>query len=124
MGFVDAIGNSFKKVAGLNQLENEGQMQKNIFARDPGYIVPVDENKNKIPDILETRHHKEFGDETPRKDKLKPFSFKKPRKEYNQSFDNKGKYVLTATYPLPPINHEKKMLERNKRLRNKDNKFF
>jgi len=134
MGFMDSIGGMFggKKSAknnpnqnnNLNQLQNEGWMRDNIEARDPNYILDDDKDKDGIADALETKHHKSFGDEILRQDKLKPFSFKKPRKDYNQSFDKKGRYVATATYPLPPVSHDKKMFEMNKKINNKDNKFF
>jgi hypothetical protein len=135
MGFMDSIGGMFKgkKVSGvnnpsqnnnLNQIQNEQWMRENTLIRDPMYVYDDDKDNDGIADALETKHHKSFGDGAPRPDKLKPFSFKKPRKDYNQSFDNKGRYLVTATYPLPPISHQKKMLERNKKLRNQDNKFF
>jgi hypothetical protein len=54
----------------------------------------------------------------------KPFSFKGKNRDYNVSFDTKGKFVPTATYPLPPVSHQQKLLDRNRRMRNKDNKFL
>ena len=134
MGFMDSIGgflggkksgaNNPSQNNNLNQLQNEQWMRENTLQRDPMYVYDEDKDNDGITDALETKHHKSFGDGNPRPDKLKPFSFKKPRKDYNQSFDNKGKYVVTATYPLPPLSHQKKMLDRNKKLRNQDNKFF
>jgi hypothetical protein len=135
MGFLNSVGGLFKgKKASeinnpsinnnLNQNRNEQLMSNNTFARDPNYIIPVDEDENGIPDMLETKHRKNYGDGNKQLDKLSPFSFKSPRKDYNQSFDKKGRYVPTATYPLPPISHDKKMFARNKKINNKDNKFF
>ena len=135
MGFLNSINGLFKgkKTAAINnpnlnnnlsQQQNERRMMDNTFARDPNYVIPIDENENGIPDILETKHKAEYGDGESKLGKLKPFTFKGPRKDYNQSFDNKGRYVPTATYPLPPISHEKKMFARNRRINNKDNKFF
>ena len=83
-----------------------------------------DEDGNGVPDALEVKHHKYMGDGIPREDKLKPFSFKKPRKDYNQSFDHKGRYVATVTYPLPPVKHEKDMFERNRAINNQNNDFL
>jgi hypothetical protein len=108
----------------LNQRENERLMSNNTFARDPNYIVPVDEDENGVADVLETKHKNQYGDGNKKLGKLEPFSMKQPRKDYNQSFDNKGRYINTATYPLPPISHDKKMFARNKQINNKDNKFF
>ena len=116
--------NNVNKNSSLNQLQNEQLMSNNTYARDPNYIIPVDADNNGVPDILETKHKKNYGDGNKQLGKLQPFSFKKPRKDYNQSFDKKGRYVPTATYPLPPISHDKKMFERNRRINNKDNKFF
>ena len=135
MSWFGNVANAAKKnVLGNNTSPN--QLVEERFIRQPN-IQSVQQNNslideyyqedadgNGVPDSLEVKHHKSFGDGIPRPDKLKPFSFKKPRKDYNQSFDKKGRYVPTATYPLPPISHEKKMLAMNKRLRNKDNKFF
>lgn len=133
MSIFGAISNGFKKVAkgnnphlsnNINQLQNESYMRnpQQDPAFNPNALADVDGDG--IADILETKHHKEFGDGMLRQDKLKPFSFKQPRKDYNQSFDKKGRYVITATYPLPPLSHEKKMIERNRKLNNKDNKFI
>jgi hypothetical protein len=147
MGFFDKAGNGFKKaVAGftnpnknnsLNQMQNEQQMKTGVFARDPNFTVPVkdgagidrpgtnyDEDGNGVADALETKHRKDYGDGKKPLAKLSPFSFKKPRKDYNMSFDKKGRYVPTATYPLPPVSHDKKMFAMNRRINNKDNKFF
>jgi hypothetical protein len=133
MGIMDSIGGLFGKKSGvnnpnennnLNQLQNEEWMRANTLVRDPMYIYDDDKDNDGVADALEVKHHKDFGDGIPRPTKLNPFTFKKPRKDYNQSFDRKGKYIVTATYPLPPLSHQKKMLERNKQLRNKDNKFF
>jgi hypothetical protein len=77
-----------------------------------------------VPDMLQLKHYKEYADGEIPNEKLNPFTFKKPRKDYNQSFDKKGYYIPTATYPLPPLSHDKKMFARNKRMRNKNNKFF
>lgn len=130
------IWNSAKKnILGNNSSPN--QLVEERFIRRPniqslynnnalidGSHEMADLNGNGVPDALEVKHHKEFGDGIPRQDKLQPFSFKKPRKDYNQSFDHKGRYVATATYPLPPLSHEKKMFAMNKKINNKDNKFF
>jgi len=134
MGFMDSIGGILgKKKSGINnpnennninQMQNEQWTRSNMLARDPNYVMDEDKDNDGIADALETKHHKSFGDGIPRQDKLKPFSFKKPRKDYNQSFDKKGRYIPTATYPLPPISHDKKMFARNKQINNKDNKFF
>jgi hypothetical protein len=135
MTIMDSIGGIFsgKKASGvnnpnlnnnLNQTTNEQWMRENTLIRDPMYVTPVDEDRNGVADILETKHKKGYGDGNKKLPKLQPFSFKKPRKDYNQSFDKKGRYVPTATYPLPPISHDKKMFERNRQINNKDNKFF
>ena len=135
MGFLGKMGGIFsgKKVSAVNnvnlnhnfnQSQNDRLMRENTFARDPNYVVPIDEDENGIPDMLETKHRKEYGDGERQMNKLKPFSFKEPRKDYNQSFDKKGRYVPTATYPLPPVSHDKKMFAMNKKINNKDNKFF
>ena len=135
MSFLGKVGGLFKgkKVAAaanpninnqLNQTQNDRLMASNNFARDPNYVVPVDENENNVPDMLEVKHRKEYGDGEKQLGKLNPFTFKKPRKDYNQSFDSKGRYVRTMTYPLPPISHDKKMFNMNKKINNKDNKFF
>ena len=132
MGFLGKMGGIFsgKKVSAVNnvnlnhnfnQSQNDRLMRENTFARDPNYVVPIDEDENGIPDMLETKHRKEYGDGHKQMNKLKPFSFKEPRKDYNQSFDKKGRYVPTATYPLPPVSHDKKMFEMNKKINNKDN---
>ena len=60
----------------------------------------------------------------PNPKEFKPFSFKDKYKNYNVSYDKKGYFVPTVTYPLPPINHQNKLLDRNRRMRNKDNKFL
>jgi hypothetical protein len=84
-----------------------------------------DEDENGVADALEIKHRKDYGDGNNKElGKLEPFSFKKPRRDYNKSFDNKGRYVPTATYPLPPLSHDKKMFAMNKKINNKDNKFF
>jgi len=133
MGIKSFIGKTFKKIAAinnprvnnnLNQSNNDRLMATNTFAQNPNYIKPVDEDGNDVPDMLELKHRKEYHDGELPEEKLNPFTFKKPRKDYNQSFDKKGFYVPTATYPLPPLSHDKKMFERNKRMRNKNNKFF
>ena len=135
MSFMGKIGGLFKgkKVAAvtnpnlnnqLSQAQNDRLMSQNTFARDPNYVVPIDEDENDVPDMLEVKHKKEYGDGNKELGKLNPFTFKQPRKDYNQSFDGKGRYVRTMTYPLPPISHDKKMFARNRRLNNKDNKFF
>lgn len=108
----------------LNQMQNEQWTRSNVLARDPMYVYDDDKDDDGIADALEVKHHKDFGDGNKKLSKLNPFSFKKPRKDYNQSFDKKGRFVLTATYPLPPISHQKKMFARNKKINNKDNKFF
>ena len=139
MGTMGNIWNSAKNnILGNNNSPNQLVGERQI--RQPNFVSlynnnsliddyhETDKNHNGVPDSLEIKemkkHHEKFGDGVPRDDKLKPFSFKAPRKDYNQSFDHKGKYIVTATYPLPPLSHQKKMLERNKRLRNHDNKFF
>ena len=135
MTFMGKIGGLFKgkKAAAvanpninnnLNQSQNDRLMSQNTFSRDPNYVVPVDEDENNVPDMLETKHKKEYGDGGKELGKLNPFTFKQPRKDYNQSFDKKGRYIPTATYPLPPISHDKKMFAMNRKINNKDNKFF
>lgn len=135
MGIMSSIGGilSGKSASGannpnknnqINQLQNEQMMSSNRLARDPGFINPLDEDGNGVADALETKHRKDYGDGKKPLGKLNPFSFKKPRKDYNQSFDKKGRYVPTATYPLPPVSHDKKMFAMNRKINNKDNKFF
>ena len=133
MGIKNFIGKTLKKMSAihnpsinnnLNQLNNDKLMSSHTFVQNPNYLIPVDDNNNNVPDMLELKHRKEYGDGNPSQEKLNPFSFKKPRKDYNQSFDKKGFYVPTATYPLPPLSHDKKMFDRNKRMRNKNNKFL
>jgi hypothetical protein len=133
MSILGSISNSFKKVAGANNPHlntNINQLQNESYTRNPqknpnfNPNALVDADNDGIADVLETKHHREFGDGIPRQDKLKPFSFKEPRKDYNQSFDKKGRYVVTATYPLPPLSHQNKMIDRNRKLNNKQNKFL
>lgn len=126
MSWIGNIANSAKKnILGTNPSPN--QMIEERYIRQPAPMQGVnnnnslaynDEDENGVMDSLETHPPKQ------KRPRLKPFSFKNPTKDYNQSFDRKGKYLVTATYPLPPLSHQKKMLERNKKLRNKDNKFF
>jgi hypothetical protein len=49
-----------------------------------------------------------------------------PAKDENRdiSKDKKGCYVSTMTYPLPPVNWEKKQLEKNRRMRNSKNNYL
>jgi len=135
MSFISKISKAFgkKKEAAafnpninnnLNQIQNERLKQSNLLVRDPNYVIPADDNDDGVPDMLELKHRKDYGDGIENKGKLQPFSFKNPRKDYNQSFDKKGLYVPTATYPLPPVSWDKKMFKRNQKLRNKNNKFF
>jgi hypothetical protein len=134
MGFMNSIGgllggkksgvNNPNENNNLNQIQNEQWMRENTLVRDPMYVYDDDKDHDGIADALETKHHKNPNDGDKKLGKLNPFSFKKPRKDYNQSFDHKGRYVSTVTYPLPPLSYEKKMFERNKKINNKHNKFF
>lgn len=40
------------------------------------------------------------------------------------SKDKHGHYVSTITYPLPPVNWEKKQFEKNRRMRNGKNSYL
>lgn len=131
MGVVGNLMNSAKKsILGNNSSPN--QLVEERFIRRPNFQSMYnnnaltdgahemeDLNGNGIPDALEVNVPKQ------KRPKLNPFTFKNPTKDYNQSFDHRtGRYVPTATYPLPPLSYEKKMLDRNKKMRNKQNKFF
>jgi hypothetical protein len=107
---------------------NIQSLQSNNALTDDYY---VDEDHDGIDDRFEPRS-KGFKPgqnisgikKHPNPKEFKPFSFKGKYKDYNLSFDKKGKFVPTATYPLPPVSHQQKLLDRNRRMRNKDNKFL
>jgi len=143
MGILGNITKSAKKnILGNNSSPN--QMVEERFIRQPNFQSQqmnnglkdeyYDEDKDGIDDRFETKP-KQSGGFAPGKDitgvknhvnpnEFKPFSFKQKIKHYNLSYNKKGHYVPTATYPLPPVKHEQKLLERNRRMRNKDNKFW
>lgn len=127
MSWIGNMANRAKKnILGTNTSPN--QMVEERYIRQPAPMQGVnnnnslaynDEDENGVVDSLETHPPKQ------KRPKLNPFTFKNPTKDYNQSFDHKtGRYVVTATYPLPPLSYDKKMLERNRKMRNKNNKFF
>lgn len=137
MSWLGKIVNSAKSnIKGNNSSPN--QLVEERFMRQPNFQSQSmnnglkdeyfqDADHDGIDDRFENQHTaKDLTGvkKNPNPKTFKPFSFKGKYKNYNVSYDNKGKYVPTATYPLPPVGHEKRMLDRNKRMRNSENKFF
>ena len=136
--FGNIVNSAKKAIKGNNSSPN--QLVEERFIRQPGF-TGVSNNNSLVDDYYQDEDHDGIDDRFEPKKKhgpkdisgvshnsnpkdFKPFSFKQKLKNYNLSYDKKGKYVPTATYPLPPIRHEKILLDRNKKMRNKDNKFF
>jgi hypothetical protein len=140
MGTFGNIINSAKKnILGNNSSPN--QLVGERFLRQPNFQSQQqnnsliddyykDEDHDGIDDRLEPKGHYKPGQDISGIKKHadpkthKPFSFKGKNKDYNVSFNDKGHFVPTATYPLPPVSHQQKLLDRNRRLRNKENKFL
>ena len=138
MGILNNIWKSAKKnIKGNNSSPN--QMVGERFIRQPNFPslqqnnslkddYYQDEDENGIDDRFEPQS--KVGQDIsgikkhPNPKEFTPFSFKGKYKNYNVSYDRKGYYVPTATYPLPPVSHQQKLLDRNRRMRNKDNKFL
>ena len=134
MGFIGNIINKAKGTLGKNSSPN--QLIDERYIRQPafqGFVSTdslIDQDGDGIDDRLEPVGHFKPGQnitgikKNPNPKEYKPFSFKGKFKNYNVSFNAKGEYVPTATYPLLPLNHEKKLMDRNRRMRNKENKFL
>jgi len=134
--WLGSIANAAKKsILGKNSSPN--QLVNEKYIRQPAVMqgvsntdsLYIDEDENGIDDRFETKQFKPGQDisgikKHPNPKEYKPFSFKGKYKEYNVSYDTKGKFVPTATYPLPPVSHQQKLLDRNRRMRNKNNKFL
>ena len=138
MGMVNNIWKSAKKnILGNNSSPN--QLINERFVRQPNITSQVvnnglkddyyqDDDDNGIDDRFEPRKVNAGQNITgiqkhPNPKEFNPFSFKGKFKNYNVSYDRRGRYVPTATYPLPPLNHQQKLIDRNRRMNNKDNKF-
>lgn len=135
MSWLGSIANAAKKsVLGKNSSPN--QLVDERYIRQPAIqgvsnsnSLYQDEDENGIDDRFEPKQFKPGQDISGIKKHAnpkthKPFSFKDKNKDYNVSYNDKGYFVPTATYPLPPVSHQQKLLDRNRRMRNKDNKFL
>jgi len=101
---------------------NFNPLQQEKYLRNPNANPNInpsayeDQDNDGISDNLELPVHKQKLPRLPtRQDKL--FQMHKAYKE-------DGTYVQTVSYPLPPVAFEKKMFDRNKRIRNRENKFM
>jgi hypothetical protein len=138
MSWIGNLANSAKKnILGNNSSPN--QIVNERFIRQPNFQSQQmnnalkdeyyqDADNDGIDDRFESKPMK--GQDIsgikkhPNPKEFKPFSFKGKFKNYNVSYDRTGKFVPTATYPLPPVSHQQKLLDRNRRMRNKENKFL
>lgn len=112
-----------------NQLVNEKYIRQPVMdGVSNTNTLYQDEDNNGIDDRLEPDYRPGQNitgiKKNPNPKEYKPFSFKGKFKNYNVSYNAKGEYVPTATYPLPPVSHQQKLMDRNRRMRNKDNKFL
>jgi len=60
------------------------------------------------------------------KPKKSGVNFLNPAKDADKdiSKDKHGHYVTTMTYPLPPLSWEKRQHDKNRRMRNSNNKYL
>ena len=115
MSFWDKL-KSFGKSAIVNNPQknnNFNQLQMEKWNRNPNIDPSINPNA--------TGHDIELeSEDKPKSSKFMGMDFSKK----DISRNKKGHYVSTATYPLPPCSHEKCEYEKNRRMRNANNKFL